>query len=122
MPFSGTESRKTPRINCHFIVHYRNTDEGQHTDVSQLKNLSLGGALFTSSQYLEKGSVVVLKIKLPNSFSPIVSSAKVIESHEIVKGLIYDTRVAFSPLQQYDSEKLSHLVGDFLNNPPRIGS
>ncbi len=95
MNYTGQERRKHPRIGARFVVSYRILDEADNVDVSQTKNLSLGGMLLTTNKKFRVGTHLTLEIRLPFDPDPIMTIAKVLESREISKDLIYDTRLNF---------------------------
>jgi len=95
MAYSGEERRKTQRIEARFIVSYRIFEEIDNIDISQTKNMSLGGMMLTTNRMFEQGTNLAIEIRLPFDVHPIMIIAKVIESKEITKNLIYDTRLMF---------------------------
>lgn len=95
MLYGGPERRKHPRINGRFIVSYRILEENDNIDITQTKNISLGGMLLTTNRLFDPGTNLALEIRLPFDPNPIMLIGKVLESHEITKGLIYDTRITF---------------------------
>ena len=114
MAFVGSEKRKHPRIKANFIVSYRVLEESDTIDTSQTKNLSLGGMLVTTNRPFEKGTSLALKIRLPFDLNPIEVVGKVVESSEIVKDLIYDTRIEFSSMDQRHHGVMSQTVDYYL--------
>jgi len=97
--YAGKERRRHPRLSCGFYTHYRDPDSPAG-DIAQLKNLSLGGAFFTTAEAFERGSLIDLKIGLPLIRDSLKIGAKVIESVKVVRSLIYYTRVEFSDFPQ----------------------
>jgi len=96
MDYSGPERRKYSRITGRFIVSYRMIDERDASiDVTQSKNISLVGMLLTTNRSFKPGSRLALEIRLPFDPHPIMMVAKVVESREITRDLIYDTRLEF---------------------------
>lgn len=95
MGYSGPERRIHPRVYARFIVSYRMLEESNNLDITQTKNLSLGGMLLTTNKQFNPGTNLALEIRLPFDPHPIMVIGKVIESREITKGLIYDTRLQF---------------------------
>jgi len=115
MEYAGLERRKYPRVNCHFLVIYRAlTSNLEKSDTSQLKNISLGGMLFTTAESFEQGANFALKIRLPIAPNPIMPTGKVIESRQVVSGLVYDTRLEFSSLNEDDRQILSQTLDNYL--------
>lgn len=117
MRYEGVEKRRHARIKCGFLATYRELDNfGQRnkSDSSQLKDLSLGGMRFTTSEHFEKGTTLALKIRLPFVHYPVMPKGKVIESREIIKGLLYDTRLEFSEIVEYDNKIISEVLTNYL--------
>jgi len=114
MAYSGEERRRHPRIRANFIVAYRVLEEADNVDTSQTKNFSMGGILITTNRCFEKGTNLALKIRLPFDLEPIEVIGKVVESCEIVKDLIYDTRVEFSSVNQRHQGPMSQTVDYYL--------
>lgn len=111
MAYSGPEKRKHPRITGRFIVSYRILEEEDNLDISQTRNLSLGGMLLTTNRRLEPGTNIALEIRLPFDPNPMMLIAKVVDSHEITKDLIYDTRLDFLAVD----EKHRNIIGQTID-------
>ena len=109
--YKGPERRKFPRITNRFIVSYRLLQEQDKVETSQTKNLSLGGMMLTTSHKFDPGTTLALEIRLPFDPNPITVIAKVEESHEVTKDLIYDTRLSFSSV----SEKQRKVIMDTID-------
>lgn len=95
MPYAGPERRKSPRAEGRFVVSYRILEEEDNFDITQTKNVSLGGMLLTTNRKFSVGAKLALQIRLPLDPNPIMLIASVVESKEVVRNLIYDTRLAF---------------------------
>lgn len=111
MAYDGPERRKQPRISGRFIVSYRILEESDNVDITQTRNLSLGGMLLTTNRKFEPGTNLALEIRLPFDPNPIMLIARVIESREVTKDLIYDTRLIFLAVD----EKHRGVIGQTLN-------
>lgn len=111
MVYAGPERRKHPRISARFIVSYRIFEEVDRSDISQTKNLSLGGMLLTTNRQFDPGTNLALEIRLPFDPNPIMLIGRVVESREITKNLIYDTRIMFLAVD----EKHRHVINDTVN-------
>lgn len=114
MSYAGPERRKHPRITGRFIVSYRILDEIDNADISQTKNLSIGGMLLTTNRQFEAGTNLALEIRLPFDPNPIMIIGKVLESREITKNLIYDTRLAFLAVDERHRNIINETVGYYL--------
>ncbi|MDD5238674.1 MAG: PilZ domain-containing protein [Candidatus Omnitrophica bacterium] len=114
MSYAGPERRKHPRISGRFIVSYRIMDEIDNADISQTKNLSIGGMLLTTNRQLEPGTNLALEIRLPFDPNPIMIIGRVLESREITKNLIYDTRLTFLAVDERHRNIINDTVGYYL--------
>ena len=114
MTYAGPERRKHPRISGRFIVSYRILEEYNNADISQTKNISLGGMLLTTNRALDPGTNLALEIRLPFDPNPIMLIAKVLESREITKNLIYDTRLMFLAVDEKHRKVISETVDYYL--------
>ena len=110
MTYTGPERRKFPRIIARFIVSYRVLEENDAIDVSQTKNLSLGGMLLTTNRKFDSGTNLALEIRLPFDPNPIMLIGKVVESREITRNLIYDTRLSFLAVDERHRKVISQTV------------
>ena len=118
MNYDGPERRKNPRASGRFIVSYRIFEESDNIDISQTKNLSLGGMLLTTNRKFEPGINLAIEIRLPFDPHPIMLIGKVIESHEITKDLIYDTRLHFLAIDEGHRKVISQTVEYYLKKGP----
>jgi hypothetical protein len=112
--YIGPEKRKAPRCTGRFIVSYRVIPNNSNADISQTKNLSLGGMLLTTNCQFEVGTNLALEIRLPFDPDPIMTIAKVLESSEITKGVIYDTRLIFLAIDEKHRKVIGETVGYYL--------
>ena len=112
--YTGEEKRKYPRANGRFIVSYRVIPHNSNVDISQTKNLSLGGMLLTTNCQFSKGTNLALEIRLPFDPDPIIIIAVVLESNEISKGVIYDTRLSFLAVDGKHRNIITETVGYYI--------
>ena len=114
MIYTGPERRKSPRITGRFIVSYRILEEEDAADISQTKNIGLGGMLLTTNKQFSLGTNLALEIRLPFDPNPIMLIAKVLESREITKDLIYDTRLQFLAVDERHRKVISQTIEYYL--------
>ncbi len=114
MAYSGLERRNYARITGRFIVAYRVVEEINNIDISQSKNISLGGMLLTTNRQFKSGTNLSLEIRLPFDPDPIRIIARVLESKEITKNLIYDTRLMFLTIDDKHRKIISETVDYYL--------
>lgn len=114
MNYAGPERRKYPRITGRFIISYRIMDEHNNVDITQTKNLSLGGMLLTTNRQFQPGVRLILEIRLPFDSNPMILTARVVESREITKDLIYDTRLEFLSIDEQHREIIGQTISYYL--------
>jgi len=114
MTYTGLERRKHPRIRGRFIVSYRILEEEDRLDISQTRNVSLGGMLLTTNKQFALGTHLALEIRLPFDPNPIMLIGKVLESKEITKNLIYDTRLVFMVVDEKHKKIINETVDYYL--------
>jgi len=114
MAYSGAERRKNPRAYGRFIVSYRILDEINNVDITQTKNISLGGMLLTTNRAFNFGTNLAIEIRLPFDPNPIMLIGRVIESREIMKGMIYDTRMEFLAVDEKHRKVIGETVDYYL--------
>ena len=110
MAYGGQERRRFQRITGRFIVSYRILEESDNIDITQTKNLSLGGMMLTTNRLFDSGTKIALEIRLPFDPNPIMLIGKVLESREITKDLIYDTRLEFMAVDERHRKVISQTV------------
>lgn len=114
MQYEGQERRRFPRVSGRFIVSYRILEEEDNADITQTKNFSLGGMLLTTNKQFEAGTNLALEIRLPFDPDPIMLLAKVLESKEITRNLIYDTRLMFLAVDAKHRKVINETVDYYL--------
>ena len=110
--YKGPERRKHPRIYGNFVVSYKILDKDK-ADLSQTRNISEGGMLLTTNRVFPKGTLLDMSIRLPFIDEKINVIGEVLESEEKVKGLIYETRIAFRQASSESQEAIGKSVEMF---------
>lgn len=108
------ERRKYPRLSANFVVSYKIKKIPDDFDLSQTKNVGQGGVLLTTNRKFEVGTQLALMVKFPFVNQRIEVSATVIDSNEIAKGLVFETRLAFSDLDNKFFQELGEFIGERL--------
>jgi len=110
---TAVERRRYPRVNGRFVVSYQPLGPDAKFDITQAKNISQGGLLLTSSRPFEKDTNLALRIRLPSMQEPIEPFGRVVESREVIKGVVYDTRLAFSVLSDADRRMMVEALDSY---------
>jgi hypothetical protein len=108
------ERRKYPRLSASFVISYKIKKIPNDYDLSQTKNVGQGGVLLTTNRKFVAGTQLALMVKFPFVLQRVEVSATVVDSKEIVKDLIYETRLAFSDLNKIFFQELGEFIGDRL--------
>lgn len=105
------ERRKFVRIDESFVVYYTTVapDEPK-SDVSQTKNISVGGILFITDRKFSQGVILKLRIKLPDVPDYANVRVRVVDSKERVKNVIYETRAQFIGISEEDKDSINKMV------------
>ena len=111
---SGQERRKHPRVAGKFVVSYRVKTDVDNYDISQTRNLSLGGMLLTTNRSFSLGTILAIEIRLPFFIEALNLTGRVMESQEVVKDLIYDTRIHFLEIDPKAEGIVKDTVGYYL--------
>ena len=114
MSYLGIDRRKHVRVCGRFIVSYRVLEEEDCIDITQTKNLSLGGMLLTTNRMFEPGTKLAIEVRLPFDPHPIMVIGKVVESLEIIKNLIYDTRLMFLAVDDRHRNVINDTINHYL--------
>lgn len=112
--YTGSERRKFPRANANFVVSYRLKHYPGTYDLSQTKNVSQGGMLITTNKKFDNGVQLAMTIRFPFVEQKIEVVAEVMDTREVVKGLIYETRLKFVNLPEGFFKELGDFIKELL--------
>ena len=105
------ERRKFVRIDGNFVISYSDISTAEaKSDLTQTKNISLGGILFTTGEKFKPGTILKVKIRLPDSPEYLNAKVKVIDSKQRIRGIMYDTRVRFIGIKDEDRAAIRRMV------------
>jgi Tfp pilus assembly protein PilZ len=105
------ERRRFARIDGTFVVSYTDvTTQERKSDISQTRNISVGGILFTTDKVFSSGTILKLKIRLPDAPSYINIKVRVVESRQMVKGVLCETRAKFISIKEEDKSYISKVI------------
>lgn len=112
--YAGPERRKFPRLNINLVVTYHIKQQADSYDLTQTKNVGGGGMLLTTNCYFEKGTILELTIRFPFFVGKTKVDGEVVDCKEIVKNIIYETRIKFLNLDKDIFDKLNSFIKDKL--------
>jgi len=104
------ERRQYKRIKKNFIVRYfeRNHPEIKY-EATQLKNISIGGMCLITQKPFSPACELIVEFKTPFQAETTELEGIILESHERVLGVIYETRMKFinaTPQNEFVLKKL----------------
>ena len=108
------ERRKYLRIKKHFILSFydKKAPMIKH-EVSQLKNISMGGTCLVTVRSYAPLSQLVMQLKTPYLAGTIQLEGTVLESREKVPNVLYETRLVFDTLSPQAEFVLNKIVNYF---------
>ena len=112
-PF-GKERRRYPRLSANFVTSYKIKQTPNDFDLSQTKNVGQGGVLLTTNRQFIPGTLLILMVKFPFVLQRIEVSATVVDSKEVAKDVLYETRLAFAYLDKKFFQELGEFIGQRL--------
>jgi hypothetical protein len=107
---SAVERRHHRRSDANLVVSYRVKEFASAYDISQSKNVSQGGMLLTTNREFRPGDLLLMTLRLPFMPDAMEVTGQVVGSREIVRDLIYDTRVRFTGLDRHSVTRLGEFV------------
>ena len=110
------DRRKYHRIEKNFILTYFFVGSAEHKyEITQLKNISKGGMCFITSYAIPGGTPLKIELRTPYLSESTHLEGTVIESHEKIANILYETRLEFGELNQKAMYLLDKLVEFFVN-------
>ena len=114
--YTGKERRKFPRLSANFVVSYKIKRIPDYYDLSQTKNVGQGGMLLTTNQKFAPGTQLILTVKFPFVPQRIEIEATVVDSREVAKNMIYETRLSFIRLNKKFFQELGKFIEERLSD------
>ncbi len=109
------ERRKHPRVNKTFMLSYYDLENPDHKhEITQLKNISLGGMCFITTHFVEPETRIGIELKTPYLVSITHLEGKTLGSTEKIKNMVYETRLEFCNLSEQSELLLNKLIDIFI--------
>jgi len=113
---SEKERRSHKRLKKNFILKYFNPETPtEKYEISQLKNISMGGMCFITTFKFNTGTPLGIALKTPYISDITYLQGKVLESHEKIKDMLYETRLQFDQLNSQAEFLLPKMIEYFLD-------
>ena len=114
--YDGQNRRKHQRMDVNFVVSYRIKETAHDFDLSQTKNVSPGGMLLTTNKQFQIGTHLAMILRFPLIPQKIEVTGIVIDSKEVVRNIIYETRIQFMDLDEEFFYKLGEFIKEHFKN------
>ena len=112
----ASERRRHVRINKNFILTYcQKSSPEKKIEITQLKNISLGGMCFITTHKFEPSTLLQIELKTPYITDTTLLEGNVLESREKTKNMIYETRLEFVHINAEAQYLLTQLMEYFIN-------
>lgn len=110
------ERRKYKRITKNFLLTYfEKENPTKKYEITQLKNISMGGICFITTQAFEKSTHLCISLETPYLSETTYLEGLVLKSHEKATNLLYETRLQFACLDPQAEFVISKLIEFFMN-------
>ena len=111
------EKRRFKRIKKNFILTYFELEHPKRKyEISQLKNISMGGMCFITTKQYEAHTKLGIELKTPYLSGTTYLEGRVLQSHAKVVKMIFETRLQFDALTKDAEFLLTELIEYFLND------
>ena len=108
-PFN--DRRQYKRINRSYILKYFDiTDPTKKFEITQLKNISLGGICFPASKNIEVQTTLGIELKAPYFAEFVYLEGIVLECKEKIKGMMFEVRLQFNALDPKAEYVLANMI------------
>jgi c-di-GMP-binding flagellar brake protein YcgR len=105
------ERRRFVRVGGTFVVSYCDVSGAEsRSDITQTKNISAGGIMFTTDREFPAGTILRVRLRLPDALDYINVKIQVVGSNKKGKGFLYDTRGKFIGIKEEDREAIKKIV------------
>ncbi|MCM8773708.1 MAG: PilZ domain-containing protein [Candidatus Omnitrophica bacterium] len=112
------ERRKSARLITSGDVEYSVIGKLDIKELANTKNISAGGVCITVNERIEKGTILFLKINLPEKDTPIEAKGKVMWCAEFISSALieprYDLGIEFVEIKEVDRQAIFQYVFDHL--------
>jgi c-di-GMP-binding flagellar brake protein YcgR len=113
--------RKFPRTSHTYTISFKRHDEPDaNWDISNSRNLSLGGALFLSSRPFSPETLLDIRLKIPTDNRQCCCKAKVVRCEGPFNNTFYKIAVCFTEIDPDYAEKIGMSVGFFLTKNKKV--
>lgn len=103
------DRRRYPRIYRNFIIHCRVKDTDSIHEITQIHDISRGGACFASTKSFPKGSILTIELKTPFLNNTVFLEGVVINSAVKIKDVIFSIHLQWVYLSEQGDNVLAKI-------------
>lgn len=120
MAYTGVERRQFPRTNHTYTISFKIYNEPEaNWGISNTRNLSLGGALFLSSESFLPETLLEIRLKIPTQSANCQCRARIQRCGGPLKNAFYKTTIYFTEIDTRYIEPLRESINFFLGKEKR---
>ena len=106
----GMERRQFFRVKKHYIIRFFQKDNPSlKYDASQIENISKGGMCFSSILPFAVGDLLAFELRTPYVSEKVYLEGRILESREVIKGVVYQNRVKFESISSQATDILEKI-------------
>lgn len=106
----GKERRQFIRIKKNYIIRFcAKSNPSLKFDISQVENISRGGLCFTSTVPFDDGTDLAIELRTPYVADTIYLEGHILNSKEMVKGMLFANRVRFHDIAPESEDVLEKI-------------
>ncbi len=102
--------RRHKRMDADYLIRYKAGEEGENPRITNIKNISAGGAKFLTGEILDESATVVVTVLIPPLEKSFQTQAKVLRVRRTRRKFIYSVAVRFVDISPQDQETLNQFV------------
>lgn len=102
--------RQHKRLDADYLIRYQAGEDGESPRITNIKNISAGGAKFLTGEVLNESSTVVVTVLIPLLEKSFQTHAKVLRVRRTRRKFIYSVAVRFTDISPQDQATLNRFV------------
>lgn len=115
--FKATNSRRYKRLNADYLLKYEPGQRGDQSRITNIKNLSAGGAKFITKDLLEESSTIRVSVLVPPLEQSFQANAKILRVRRLKSKFIYTVAVQFTDIKPEEQSILNTFIEDLSGDP-----
>ncbi len=110
--FKATNSRRFKRLSADYLLKYEPGRKGDESKITNIKNISAGGAKFLTKEVLEEASTIRVSILVPPLEKSFQANARILRVRSLKSRFLYTVAVQFTDITPEDQTTLNTFIED----------